>query len=274
MTLMMTRTRQNPPPYLYIAVDSPAVGANFYGSTSQGVTITASGNVGFHRFTVQSVEVRIGNSAFVPVQLSSANTWTRTSNKITTGGPLSIVARVTGKRHGGTQTQTRTATRTVTVNITDDIPPTVAISQPPNGFQVPDVNGKFNVTLQGTAEDNASGIKQVEYSLDGVNWVVITTPTPTNWQTTVKLNFKLGPQTILVRAKDGAGRYSAVSQRTVVTVDMTKPALEITLPKDGVDLPGTDAAGAILPRLEGRATDAHSGVQRVEWALNPQANSP
>jgi Tc toxin complex TcA C-terminal TcB-binding domain/Bacterial Ig domain len=162
----------------------------------------------------------------------------------------------------------------VQVILTDNIPPTITITQPAtDGFRVEEVKGKFPITLKGTAADSLSGVNRVEYSLDGVNFTPIVTGSPTNWQASINLLFRSNSQTISVRAVDQAGQVSAVSQRTVITVDKSDPKLIITVPENQIDLPGTDAAGAILPRLAGTASDRFSGVQKVEWALNPQPNS-
>lgn len=90
---------------------------------------------------------------------------------------------------------------------------------------------------------------------------------------TVFLFYHLTPQKISIRAIDGASNISQVIQRTVTTIDKTPPILRITGPEqDPISLLGTNA-GATLSRLEGTARDDQSGVQKVEWALDPQSTS-
>ncbi len=61
-------------------------------------------------------------------------------------------------------------------------------------------------------------------------------------------------------------------------MEKTLPTLQITVPELGkekiVSLPGTDATGAILPRLEGTAADDRSGVQKVDWCVDPLGANP
>ncbi|MGA9772842.1 MAG: neuraminidase-like domain-containing protein [Blastocatellia bacterium] len=265
------------PNYLEIEINSPANGTPFYGTASQGVAITASGTVAAKGYTIETVTVKFGSPSSKTATRNGIN-WTCTGGQIKTNGQIEITAKVTGKNIKSGNPFFAIAKRTVTVSITDDIAPTVTITQPAtNGFQVKNVvNGKFTFMLQASATDNMSGVKRVEYSLDGSNLIqgmqLVQVNGQSVWQAEVKLPFRTTPRTISVHAIDNVGKVSAVSQRSVQTVDESLPTLQITLPpKSTIDLPGTDAAGAILPRLEGSAKDSQSGVQSVEWSLN---NSP
>lgn len=278
-----------PVPSLAINISTPVKNHVFqFPLSQQGGTITARGKVTAESYSVQSVDVKFGNSGFLPASftydpLSESYDWQRTSHNIAAGGDteLTITARVTGKNGFG-DPRSVTASRPVKIKLTDNVPPTVTITKPPAAanpftpFEVKDENGDgvFTVALEGTAADNASGVKRVEYSVDGSNWTQIFQP-PSNWKTTITLPFKTTAQIISVRAFDNNGIMSAViPQRVVKTVDNTAPKLQITVPENGViDLPIVEgAAGVILPRLEGTAKDPQSGVKKVEWGLgeNPQ----
>jgi hypothetical protein len=177
-------------PLLRIFLNSPANNATFSGFASQGgVTITASGSVLAERYTVNSVEVSFDNSTVsLPARSGS---WTCTSNKITDGGSLTISARVTGNNTKPNISDTQTDSTRVTVVMTDDIPPAVTIA----GVTVAEEpNGKYTAVLKGTATDNMSGIKKLDYIVDGNFTNVPTIPTVflPNWETNVPLDFAFG----------------------------------------------------------------------------------
>lgn len=272
---------------LSIQIDSPVSNQIFgFPASQQGGTITAKGIVKSKGYSIQNLAVKFGDSGFSPASYTLDESddsisihWKCVSNKITTSGELElkIIARVTGHPAVGAPL-IREDTRTVKIKLTDDTPPTVTIDKPANdGFEVTSVNSVFIVPLEGTAKDNASGVRRVEYSLNGKYWnKIIEVPSespapPTlNWTKNVELPFQLTPYTISVRAIDGAGnKPTGLSQRIVVTLDTTQPELIITEPENGViDLPIADGASeVILPRLEGAAKDVQSGVKSVEWAL-------
>jgi hypothetical protein len=95
-------------------------------------------------------------------------------------------------------------------------------------------------------------------------------PPTVNWATNVDLPFKLGQQTITISATDTNGNVGQKSLQ-VTTVEKHPPTLFITEPEQGeVVLTTTETnGGAILQRLAGTAQDTQSGVQKVEWALDP-----
>jgi hypothetical protein len=277
---------------LAIQIESPVSNQIFgFPAAQQGGTITAKGIVKSVGYSIQSLAVKFGDSAFSPASYTVDESddsihWKCVSDKITTSGELElkIIARVTGHLAVG-PSLTREDTRTLKIKLTDDTPPTVTIDKPAvDGFEVTSVNSVFTVTIEGTAKDNASGIRRVEYSLGGPNWNKIIeipsevpAPLTLNWKKIVELPFQLTPYTISVRAIDGAeNKPTGLLQRTVITLDTTEPELIITEPENGViDLPIADGASeVILPRMEGTAKDVQSGVESVEWALgeNPNEN--
>jgi hypothetical protein len=122
---------QPPPPppgpgaiSLSIKIKSPAKNQPFSGSVFRGVKIKLRGSVVAKGYTVQSLDVQFGDSAFLPLfapgeGVSGSFDWECASSQITTRGPLTITARVTGKTSGGSL-KTVTTTRTVVVNLSDD----------------------------------------------------------------------------------------------------------------------------------------------------------
>ena len=264
---------------LSIFITSPGPNATVSVPASSG-TFTVNGSVGAVGYTVTKVEVRFGSSSFKPA--SGKGFWGCTSNTITGNGPLTITARVTGKLSVGSSSPiTVTDTRNVTIVLTDDVPPSVTITQPAaNRAPAKETNGVFTVALQGTATDTMSGVKRVEYSLDNMTYTPIVNlsssfPSTLSWSANVTVPFSDKEQTIFVRAADGKNNIAIwPSQRTVVT-DKTAPALQITVPeRNQISLPDTLKGGVTLPRLAGTAVDNLSGVQKVEWALDPAPTNP
>jgi Tc toxin complex TcA C-terminal TcB-binding domain/Bacterial Ig domain len=268
-----------PEPELDIFITSPAPNATISVPASPG-TFTAHGSVAAIGYIVSKIEVKFGSSGFFKLA-SGKTSWTCTSGQITTSGPLTITARVTAKRSVGSfPSITVEDTSNVTIVLTDNVPPVVTITQPAaNRAPAKETNGIFTVALQGTATDNMSGIKRVEYSLDGMSYTTIVAPSPlpstVNWSANVTVPLSAKEQTIFVRAVDGNNNVPTwPSQRTVVT-DKTAPTLQIQVPeRSQLTLPDTVNGGATLPRLAGTAADNLSGVQKVEWALDPAPTNP
>ena len=269
-----------PEPQLDISIISPADGAIVPVSASSG-TIQVQGSILAIGYTVSQAEVQIGGSTFpLPAKQGS---WTRTSSNINASGSLTITARMTAKRTvGNFPAITVDSKSTVTIVLADNIKPIVTITQPATAaVQVQEAQGKFALTLQGTAEDAMSGIQKVAYTVNGTPPPVEITPLfpgggagglppKVNWAANVELPFQLGPQTITISATDAHGNVGQKALQ-VTTVEKNPPTLFITEPEQGeVVLTITETNGsAILQRLAGTAQDTQSGVQKVEWALDP-----
>ena len=106
----------------------------------------------------------------------------------------------------------------------DTTPPNVVITSPANNATI----NNSSVTVTGTAVDPGVGASGVSSVL--VNNIAATyNPTTTSWSANVALNF--GPNTITVRATDGAGNTSPDQQIVIVRPqDTTPPTVAITNP--------------------------------------------
>jgi len=119
----------------------------------------------------------------------------------------------------------RSNNQTVRLVLSDPDPPVVTIMTPQGNL----FTNQSLIRFSGTAEDFASGLASVEYSLDGGNW----SPASGLAEWNFKLDLEEGKHTVKVRAFDiaGSSRVEAVS----VVVD-TVISLELEAPLDGAML--------------------------------------
>ena len=149
------------------------------------------------------------------------------------------------------------AVRSVTVSngTADTTKPTVSLTAPAASSTVSSI-----VTLSANASDNV-GVVGVQFKVDGANVGAedTTAPYSISWNSTTATN---GTHNIRAVARDAAGntRWSAVRSVTVAngTADTTKPTVSLTAPADGATVSGTVT-------LSASATDAGSGVAKVEF---------
>lgn len=143
----------------------------------------------------------------------------------------------------------------------DTTPPTV--SAVVSGTR--DANGNYveyaMVTL--TAEDAQSGVRNVEYSLDGGAWTVYSAPVMVNAR---------GMHMLHYRATDNAGNVSPERMEHFTVVDppvrdTTPPT--VTAAVAGDREPDGDYLGTATVTVT--ATDTQSGVDRIEYALDGAA---
>ncbi|MCP3787119.1 DUF1080 domain-containing protein [Micromonospora sp. A3M-1-15] len=163
-------------------------------------------------------------------------------------------------RAGNTSSAQQVAFTVVEPPPTDTTPPTVTASvtgqKDANGAYV----GSATVTL--SAADTESGVGKVEYSLDGGAYAAYGAPVTVN---------QAGQHTVSYRATDRAGNTSSAQQ---VSFTVAEPAPADTTPPTVTaavtgekDPNGAYVGGATVTLT---ATDAGSGVDRVEYSLDGQ----
>ncbi|WP_372449271.1 OmpL47-type beta-barrel domain-containing protein [Streptomyces montanisoli] len=131
-----------------------------------------------------------------------------------------------------------------------------------------DANGDYvgGATVTVTASDADSGVAKVEYALDGGAFSPYTDPV----QVTTA-----GDHTVSYRATDKAGNTSAVKTASFTVV--AAPPEDTTAPDTSATVSGTkDANGDYVDSatVTVTASDADSGVAKVEYALDGGAFSP
>ncbi|MFJ8579575.1 OmpL47-type beta-barrel domain-containing protein [Micromonospora sp. NPDC093277] len=157
--------------------------------------------------------------------------------------------------HGG-----MTGLLVVSGGSSDTTPPTVTASVTGDKNADGAYVGSATVTL--TASDSDSGVDRVEYALDGGGYGTYTAPVTVTQR---------GQHTVTYRATDKAGNTSSPQQVSFTVVDppvpdTTPPTVTATVTGDR-DADGAYVGGATVTLS---ASDADSGVDRVEYSLDGQ----
>jgi hypothetical protein len=142
---------------------------------------------------------------------------------------------------------------TVRVNIRSEIvPPSVSLTEPVGGTTL-----AGTVTISANASD-ASGVRKVEFLLDGVLLATDTTaPYSYAWNT---LTAASGGHVLSARATDNTSNV-ATSAEVSVTVDNVAPSVALTSPASGAVLMD-------LVTLQADATDSHGVITRVDFFVD------
>jgi plastocyanin len=231
------------PPTVSGAVSGTRDGdGNYVGSATVTVTASDAGS------GVASVEYQVDDTSFLPYTAPVV---------VTATGDHSVQFRATDTA-GNVSTVGSVTFRVVEPGQQDTTPPTVtaavAGTRDPSGNYI----GTATVTL--TATDAQSGVATVEYSLDGAAFTAYTTPVAV---TTV------GAHMLHYRATDVAGNVSAEQMASFTVVP--PPAQDTTPPTVSAAVAGDrnndgDYVGSATVTVT--ATDAESGVQTVQYALD------
>jgi plastocyanin len=231
------------PPTVSGAVSGTRDGdGNYVGSATVTVTASDAGS------GVASVEYQVDDTSFLPYTAPVV---------VTATGDHSVQFRATDTA-GNVSTVGSVTFRVVEPGQQDTTPPTVtaavAGTRDPSGNYI----GTATVTL--TATDAQSGVATVEYSLDGAAFTAYTTPVAV---TTV------GAHMLHYRATDVAGNVSAEQMASFTVVP--PPAQDTTPPTVSAAVAGErnndgDYVGSATVTVT--ATDAQSGVQTVQYALD------
>jgi hypothetical protein len=152
---------------------------------------------------------------------------------------------------------------------TDDTPPLLAITSPPD----PSFLSTQAVELRGTASDAESGIRKVEVSWNNATWYNATTADGwATWNHT--FNLVAASHILHARATNQAGNVSRA--RVSVTIEVTAPFLVIDNPREGaltnqtpVQLTGmTSADASVAALVNGAPANATQSNGRITGALD------
>ncbi|MBM0232432.1 ThuA domain-containing protein [Micromonospora sp. STR1_7] len=181
-------------------------------------------------------------------QLDGATTWTDYTAPVAVSGDGEHELRFRSTDEAGNVE----STKTVTVKIDTTAPVTTATFAPANdaGWH----NGSIPVVL--TSTDAGSGVKTVEWSLDGGTWTPYTTPVEVTGD---------GQHELLFRSTDKAGNAETLKS-AVLRIDGTKPTLLVSGIADG-QLYG-DSQDV---RVSWQAVDPTSGIASVVGQLDGKA---
>ncbi len=156
-----------------------------------------------------------------------------------------------------------------TFTFTDDTPPLLAITSPPDQSFL----STRTVELRGTAADAESGIRRVEVSWNNATWYNATTA---DGGATWNYTFNLVPAsyTLRARATNRAGNLSRAS--VAVTIEVSAPFLTVDSPREGlltnrtpVTLSGmTSTDAAVAASVNGASANATQENGRISGMLD------
>lgn len=153
----------------------------------------------------------------------------------------------------------------------DLVPPNLTITEPGERTQVALGN---SVTVKFRASDPGSGVKSVEWSLNGAPYVMATpvAGSPGTWSASFTVHARID-HTVRVRAIDKSwdtpGGNVAEATRTVVGFDPSPPELDVEQPKAEPGQVEAKVIDAVVTlRARARDLDPTSGVSRVWWSLD------
>ena len=146
------------------------------------------------------------------------------------------------------------------ITVQDTVAPDVTITSPLASAQIPNTDGAWSVAVEINATDYF-GVTSAEYRVGTGSWAPLTRAAGAQWRTDHAFPAgTFGAQTIMVRARDGAGNVSAEKTVAVTVPDTTKPVFEISEPAENATLP----SGTVT--IRGRVRDRQSGVASVTFA--------
>ncbi len=153
--------------------------------------------------------------------------------------------------------------------VVDTKAPSVEITSHANNSTI--ISSSSQITVQGVASDETSGIKMVDVSVDGRAYVGATPRASGDWSSwTVSVDLGApGTHKIVPRATDNAGNQASnpiqvTFQQQQDATDTTNPTVAITSPADGSTVNANE--GKIT--IQGTAYDDMSGVKTVEVSVN------
>ncbi|MFM7719005.1 MAG: Ig-like domain-containing protein [Actinomycetota bacterium] len=235
-----------------VRITNPTAGA----SVSGAVTLTATAADESGGSGVKEVEFFLdGLSAGASLGTVATSPYSMAWNASSLGsGPHTIYA-VARDNAGNASPAT-----SISVTRPDTVAPSLAITSPGVGASI-----SGTVTLASSASDDAggSGVKEVQYYLDGVS-IGIATGAPSyalSWNASAAT---YGSHTITAVARDNAGNASDVASVTVFRPDVTAPTVRITAPAAGTNVTTGSATLTASPADE----TGGSGVKEVQYYLD------
>ena len=241
-----------------VTLTSPANGATVAGSVAIAASASDAGS------GVSRVEFRVDGMLLATDSASPySTTWSASS---ASAGAHTIQA--TAVDGAG-----NSASASIQANIAappDTTSPSVALTSPAAGGTV-----TGSVVLAATASDAGSGVSRVEFRVDGTLVASdASSPYSATWNSS---SAGVGAHTVQVTAFDVAGNSASTSVSVNVPAppppaDTTPPSVSITSPTSGATVTGATALAAT-------ASDAGSGVARIEFRVDgvlvgSDANSP
>lgn len=198
-----------------ITIVSPTAGA-YVANSKQPVVFnitdeTGGSGVDISTLVVKQDDTAVSSANITHTAISNGYSVTYTPSAALSDGSHTVT--INCKDHDGNAAAEKSTTYTV-----DTVPPTLNVISPADGL----ITAASSVTVAGTTNDATSSPVVITISLNGTDQGTIPVGTGGTFSKVVTL--KEGSNTIIVKAKDAAGKESSVTR--TVTLDTSVPKIK------------------------------------------------
>lgn len=208
-----------------ITIVSPTAGA-YVANSKQPVVFNITDETGGSGVDISTLVVKQDGTAVAAANITHTAITNGYSVTYTPSAALSDgshTVTINCKDHDGNAATEKSTTYTV-----DTVPPTLNVTSPADGL----ITAASSVTVAGTTNDATSSPVVITISLNGTDQGTIPVGTGGTFSKVVTL--KEGSNTIIVKAKDAAGKESSVTR--TVTLDTSVPKIKVaTITPNPVD---------------------------------------
>ena len=198
-----------------ITIVSPTAGA-YVANSKQPVVFNITDETGGSGVDISTLVVKQDGTAVAAANIthtaiSNGYSVTYTPSAALSDGSHTVT--INCKDHDGNAAEEKSTTYTV-----DTVPPTLNVTSPADGL----ITAASSVTVAGTTNDATSSPVVITISLNGTDQGAVPVGTGGTFSKVVTL--KEGSNTIIVKAKDAAGKESSVTR--TVTLDTSVPKIK------------------------------------------------
>lgn len=198
-----------------ITIVSPTAGA-YVANSKQPVVFNITDETGGSGVDISTLAIKQDGTAVASANITHTAITNGYSVTYTPSAALSDgshTVTINCKDHDGNAAEEKSTTYTV-----DTVPPTLNVTSPADGL----ITAASSVTVAGTTNDATSSPVVITISLNGTDQGTVPVGTGGTFSKVVTL--KEGSNTIIVKAKDAAGKESSVTR--TVTLDTSVPKIK------------------------------------------------
>jgi hypothetical protein len=198
-----------------ITIVSPTIGA-YVANSKQPVVFNITDETGGSGVDISTLVVKQDGTAVAAANITHTAITNGYSVTYTPSAALSDgshTVTINCKDHDGNAATEKSTTYTV-----DTVPPTLNVTSPADGL----ITAASSVTVAGTTNDATSSPVVITISLNGTDQGTVAVGTGGTFSKVITL--KEGSNTIIVKAKDAAGKESSVTR--TVTLDTSVPKIK------------------------------------------------
>lgn len=198
-----------------ITIVSPTAGA-YVANSKQPVVFNITDETGGSGVDISTLVVKqdgtaVASANITHTAISNGYSVTYTPSAALSDGSHTVT--INCKDHDGNAAAEKSTTYTV-----DTVPPTLNVTSPADGL----ITAASSVTVAGTTNDATSSPVVISISLNGTDQGTVAVGTGGTFSKVITL--KEGSNTIIVKAKDAAGKESSVTR--TVTLDTSVPKIK------------------------------------------------